>query len=53
MTVSECYSLGFISKTQGYKGLVIAFLDVDYPEDYRKLDEVYIELNKPVGSFFH
>ncbi|GAA4000165.1 ribosome maturation factor RimM [Hymenobacter fastidiosus] len=44
MTIDDCYQLGSIGKTHGLKGFVVAFMDVDDLDDYRKLKSVYLEL---------
>ncbi len=43
MTKEDCFNLGHISKTFGFQGEVIAFFDVDNPEEYNDLDAVLIE----------
>lgn len=48
----ECYYLGYLSKKQGFKGGMIAFLDVDSPENYADLDMVLVELNAVLTPFF-
>lgn len=52
MEKEHCYELGFVSKTQGYKGVLILFLDVDFPESYRNLESVYVEQNNKLIPFF-
>ena len=44
MQKSECFSLGKITKTHALKGEVIIFLDVDVPEDYSRLEAVFLEI---------
>ncbi len=48
----ECYYLGYVSKTQGFKGGVISFLDVDNPAQYKKLGRVLIDMNGILTPFF-
>jgi len=43
MEVDACYLLGHVVKTHGLKGEVSLFLDVDDPEQYNKLDSVWLE----------
>jgi len=48
----KCYYLGYLSKTHGYKGGLIAFFDVDDIREYRKLDHVIVDLNGVLTPFF-
>lgn len=48
----ECYYLGYVSKKQGFKGGVIAFLDVDDPGNYARLDSVLVELDGILTPYF-
>lgn len=50
MTIDECYQLGGIGKTHGLKGFVVAFLDVDDVEAYRKMKSVWLELPPTPGK---
>ena len=43
MRKDECYQLGHIIKTHGLKGIVSIELDVDHPNDYSKLESVFLE----------
>lgn len=52
MDKEQCFTLGLVSKTQGYKGILIFRLEVDFPEDYSKLESVYIEKNRKLIPFF-
>ncbi len=52
MDIKDCYYLGFISKTFGYKGEVVCYLDVDDPEYYEKLESVFIHLEGKLVPFF-
>jgi 16S rRNA processing protein RimM len=52
MLKSECFELGHISKTFGYKGAVVFVLDVDTPENYKKLESVFIDINEKLVPFF-
>jgi len=47
-----CYYLGYISKAQGFKGGIIAFLDVDNPDDYKNLKSLLIDINGVLTPFF-
>jgi len=44
MRIDECYQLGYISKTHGLHGEVSVFLDVDYPEAYKEMESVFLQL---------
>ena len=48
----QCYYLGYISKTQGFKGGLIAFFDVDDIKKYVRLDHFLVELNGVLTPFF-
>ncbi|WP_400193745.1 ribosome maturation factor RimM [Hymenobacter sp. B81] len=48
MNLDESYELGYVVKTHGLRGQVVAELDVDNPADYLGVQEVYLE--RPVGS---
>jgi 16S rRNA processing protein RimM len=50
MTLDDCYLLGSIGKPHGLKGFVMAFLDVDDLEAYRKLKSVLLELPTAPGK---
>lgn len=52
MHVDECFLLGYIVKTHGTKGQVVAFFDVDYPEDYEDLESVFLEQKGRLIPFF-
>jgi len=43
MTKEECYFLGTITKTNGYKGGVNIYLDVDNPFEYENLETVFVD----------
>ncbi len=52
MKIDDCYQLGYIVKTHGLKGEVIAKLDVDFPEEYQKMESVYLEFSGTLVPFF-
>lgn len=52
MNIDACYQLGYIVRTHGIKGQVVAFFDVDYPEDYEKLESVFLLINGKLIPFF-
>jgi 16S rRNA processing protein RimM len=45
MNIEECFYLGYTSKVHAKQGELIAKLDVDNPEKYKKLESVLIRLN--------
>lgn len=50
MTLDECYQLGSIVKPHGLRGMVVAFLDVDDVDAYRKIKTMYLELPAAKGQ---
>lgn len=50
MTLDDYYQLGSIGKPHGLKGFVMAFLDVDDPQEYRKLKSVLLEMPSAPGK---
>jgi 16S rRNA processing protein RimM len=48
----DCYYLGYISKTKGFKGDLIIFMDVDDPSYYKSLEFMLIEQNGTLTPFF-
>lgn len=52
MNKADCYHLGYIAKLHGFKGEVSFFLDVTNPNEYAKLDSVFIDINGNLTPFF-
>ncbi len=52
MNKQQCFYLGVITRTQGIKGNVAIYLDVDHPEDYNGMESVFVEINKSLVPFF-
>jgi 16S rRNA processing protein RimM len=52
MTIEECFQLGYVVRTHGMKGQVIAFFDVDFPEDYEDLKSLFLLLGGRLVPFF-
>ncbi len=52
MKKEECFELGIITKIHSFKGEVILFLDTDVPQNYYKLESLFIEINKQLIPFF-
>ncbi|CAN5459111.1 ribosome maturation factor RimM [soil metagenome] len=46
MDIDLCYHLGYVIKPHGLKGEIVAHLDVDFPENYKNLESVFISKNK-------
>ncbi len=52
MKLDDCFELGYIVKTHGVKGQVVAFFDVDFPEDYEELESVFLLMAGKLVPFF-
>lgn len=52
MEKKDCYSIGYVQRTNGLKGEVTILLDVDRPERYRTIDAVFLEINGTLTPFF-
>ncbi len=52
MKKEDCFELGIITKIHSFKGEVILFLDTDIPQNYYKLQQLFIEINKQLVPFF-
>jgi 16S rRNA processing protein RimM len=52
MNIDNCFQLGYIAKTHGVQGEVTFVLDVDNPEEYDKLESVFVEINGKLVPFF-
>ncbi|MDH5475822.1 MAG: ribosome maturation factor RimM [Cyclobacteriaceae bacterium] len=52
MTIDACFRLGHIIKKHGLKGEASIHLDVDFPEAYKKMESVFVEINKQLVPFF-
>ncbi|MCZ4407545.1 ribosome maturation factor RimM [Cryomorphaceae bacterium 1068] len=48
----DCFNLGHIAKSKGFKGELSLFLDVDEPENYQELDRILVDLNGVLTPFF-
>lgn len=46
MNIEACYYLGYTSKIHGKEGSIVIKLDVDQPAFYKKLESVFIQMNK-------
>lgn len=52
MNKDNCYQLGYVAKVHGLHGEVNIVLDVDYPEDYEDLKQVFLEQKSRLVPFF-
>lgn len=52
MNKEDSFELGYIMKPHGINGEVVAFFDVDNPDDYINLESVFIEINNKLVPFF-
>jgi len=52
MEKKDCYYLGRITRTNGNKGGVSIFLDVDDPMEYSELDAVFVEKKGQLIPYF-
>lgn len=52
MDFEACFQLGYVSKVHGVKGEVQCFLDVDVPENYRKMESVFVDIDNKLVPFF-
>lgn len=52
MRVDDCFLLGYVIKPHGLKGEVTILLDVDFPEAYREMESVFLEIDQRLVPFF-
>jgi len=52
VNIDECYQLGYVIKPRGLKGELDVFIDSDFPENYKDLDSVFVEIEQKVIPFF-
>ena len=50
MNLDECFYIGYTSKVHGKNGEITIKLDVDFFEECKKLESVFIQLNKTDNS---
>ena len=52
MKIDDCFQLGAIIKTHGFKGEVVLQLDVDNPHEYENLESVFLDQSGKLVPFF-
>lgn len=52
MNQDDCYYLGYVTKTYGFKGEVMIYLDADNPTYYGNLESVFIQVEGKLIPFF-
>lgn len=52
MDVNDCFYLGYIASNKGFNGELSAKLETDYPENYSKLESVFLNINESLIPFF-
>lgn len=52
MNKEDCYNLGHVAKSIGFKGQVSLFIDATNPFEYSKLESVFVEINNALVPFF-
>ena len=52
MEFESCFQLGYVLKTHGLKGELVLVIDADNPQEYQKMESVFVELNKKLVPFF-
>ncbi len=52
MRKQDCFNLGHISRTYGYKGKVIAVFDTDQPQKYIELKSVFVDIQGELVPHF-
>ena len=52
MKKDDCYNVGRIVRTHGFKGDLSIKLDVDNPDEYIELESVFVEINGKLIPFF-
>jgi 16S rRNA processing protein RimM len=52
MRKDDCFLLGYVIKPHGLKGEVSVLLDVDFPEDYKEMESVFLDIDQKLVPFF-
>lgn len=52
MQTNDCYYLGYISKTIGFEGSLLAFFEVSDPSLYKNLEAIHVLIDGKLVPFF-
>lgn len=52
MNKTDCFHLGHIAKSLGFKGHVSVFIDATNPFEYSEMESVFVEINNVLIPFF-
>lgn len=52
MTTKDCFLLGHVAKTHGFKGEISIKIDADDPYRYEGIEALFIEVHKQLTPFF-
>jgi len=52
MNKEDCFHLGHVAKSIGFKGQVSVLIDATNPYEYSKLESVFVEINNVLVPFF-
>jgi len=50
--LDDCFQLGYITKAHGLKGEVDIYIDSDFPENYNKMESVFVNIHDELVPFF-
>ena len=51
-TKEECFKLGSVARLHSFKGEVSIFLDVENPQEFKKLESIFVEYDNKLIPFF-
>ena len=52
MNKEDCFHLGHVAKSIGFKGQISVLIDATNPYEYSKLESVFVEINNVLVPFF-